>query len=195
VQSIDKTTFLAKAKAHGIGVNPRYAHNWPRNLSFTGVASTSRYWVPPEEPGELSVFVAAVLDSLGGWGHVVLWPKCVPFDATLRGEDIEELARIADAYPALGSVGGVEVGRSEAADLCMLIEALVQHGWSWPTDVFVIPDSFDAILMVDHHEAIHAEFADAKRCSQFVQSMETSGFPLPDARPDPTFKSKPDGSA
>jgi hypothetical protein len=195
VEAVKATTFLAEARAHRIGVDPKYAKHWPRNLSFGSGHGLCRYWVPPEDPAALSSFIDCILRVLGDWRHVVVWPKCVPFGGVLRGEDVGELTRLADAHPQLDGDGGVRFERSEVAALVELLAALIRHGWSWPTDVFVIPDSFETILMVDHHDAVHAKFASAERCARFVEGMEARGFPLTKERPDETFGWRPDGTA
>jgi hypothetical protein len=194
MEPVESPTFLREAAAHGIGVDPAFARKWPRNLSFQGRPGGTRYWTPPEEVEALPAFIDAVLDGLGPWRCAVLWPKCVPFDAVLRNEEIEELARVADSLPALGSLGGVRFERADLPHLRSLVAAIIQHGWSWPTDVLILPDSFDVIVMVDHHDAVHASFARQDRCEVFVQHMGARGFQIADDRPDPTFKAKPDGS-
>lgn len=194
VTPIDAGSFLAEARAHGVGVDPLYASNWPRDLSFEHDSATRRYWEASEYTGPSALLIEAALESLGAWAHVVLWSKCAPLGDLLGDAGIDELARLAERFPVLGSHGGVRFERSEAPVLVALLDVLMQHGWNTKTDVYIVPDAFDAVLMVDHHQVIHAEFAGEERCAAYEQAMTSRGFPLGDDPFDRPAERTPDGT-
>lgn len=194
MHQITDTEFLAKAASHGLRVNAKYAHNWPRDLSFEQPTEHSVYWIAPSDPIELRRFLGVLLQLLGDGKTLFLWPKCVPLKDVLLNEEIDAITELANATPILSTLGAVVVDQGERDALLNILLPLVQHGWSWPTDVYLVPESFDACVMVDHHEAAHVGFPTAELCAAFVAKMAAHGFPLPEEPPDWTFKSNPDGS-
>src|SRR5437868_14094574 len=72
---ISAQDFLAWASTKGIGVDPKYAETWPRNLSFSSERADSRYWVEPNNPGGIVRLHQAMIKELGPWKEIYLWPK------------------------------------------------------------------------------------------------------------------------
>lgn len=186
--------FLATTGSHGLKVSAKYAHNWPRNLSFEQPTAVGVYWTPPTNQTELKAFLRTLLELLGDWNTLYLWPKCVPLKDVLLDEEIDALTDLANSTPVLATTGAIVVVRSEIEPLLGILVPLIEHGWSWPTDVHLVPDSFAVCVIVDHHEAVHVNFPTPECCGAFVAAMESRGFPLPEKPPDWTFRSNPDGS-
>jgi hypothetical protein len=194
MRTVPKQEFLALAAPHGLGVDPAYIEHWPRNLGFVQPTSQRRYWCPPAHPKDIVGFLNDLLNELGRWQTMYLWSKAAPFGPYLPNEDNSVLTYLAAQMPALDSDGATAFDRADHDALVTLVFALISLGWNCATDVYLVPDSFDACLMVDHHDAVHAEFPTAERCRAYIEGLRGRGITFPDAPPDGTFTRNPDGS-
>lgn len=96
------------------------------------------------------------------------------------------------------SIGGVW-DRSEAvaferrhsSNLINTLFCAAAFGWSWAHDIYLVPDSREAVLMIDHHDAAFATFPTGGECERYVEAMRCAGFELPTTPPDETFKPAP----
>lgn len=182
--------FLAWLRPAGIGIDPRYAADWPRNIKFRGV-DLPRYWITPTHAAEVEPFIVSILDAAAPWSHCYLWPKAGGWLADLA-EDSPLCRELLRAHPAIGNAdGAVEFGEGESDLLVSLMFCACAFGWSWPNDLFIVTDRRDVILMIDHHQVIWAMFNEALRREAFVASMSEAGFELPTSPPDPTFRAVP----
>jgi hypothetical protein len=177
MKAIAVEEFLNWASCHGIGVDPEYAKNWPRNLSFSTADADWRYWVIPENSHGIVRLLQALVEGLGQWQSIYLWPKSTSWLDEIQ-EDDNPVGRFA-ANSLKGISDGREAllfNRDESETLYTLAFCVAAFGWSWVSDIYLVPDSGDVVLMIDHHQAVWAKFQSKPRCDAYVESLRLAGF-------------------
>ena len=187
MRTVPEAEFLSWVAEAEIGVDPEYAENWPRNLSFRTEDQESRYWLYPKTLRELEPFLGKVLEGVGG-GELFLWAKCDGWSDDLREESAVCAAALADIRAKVDSEDAVAFGPQDRAKLLLVLALAVSFGWSWPTDLYVLSEKRDVILMFDHHDCVWASFRGKEVCDTFVAHMREAGHDLPTSPPDETFK-------
>lgn len=180
--------FLAWAATASIGVEPRYAAHWPRNLSFQLSTADRRFWTLPENPGGKEALLDSMLGALEPRAEIYLWQKEPGGLEELKPDSVLIRHVLAEVGPAFSSDDALVFRSPERDRLLGLLLCAAIYGWSWPHDMYVVSDQRDAILMLDHHECVWAEFPNAERRERFIERMHAAGFELPRDYPDSTFK-------
>lgn len=188
MRRIEPSDFLSWAAEGGIVVDPDYVKSWPRNLSFAQPEAQSRYWCIPESPRELSGFLEQMVEKLGEWHELYYWPKATYHPDELRQDSPVGHYVVSTLDIPPGFRGALAFGRDERDAILALMFCAAAFGWYAGYDVYVVPDSRDAVLMIDHHEAMWAKFPSKQRCIAYVQALETVEIKLPAVPPDETFK-------
>lgn len=188
MKTVARDDFLKWVAEAGIGVDPKYAKNWPWNLSYEPCRIESRYWVTPSDLRGLEYFLRTAVSLLGEFKTLYLWPKSGGWLSELAEESA--LCRVALRVSGEAGDGAHALGfaQSEIDDALLLLTCSAGLGWSWVSDLYVITDQRDVVLMVDHHHCLWADFATQERCNRFVKTMTENDFLLPEAPPDSTFK-------
>lgn len=191
MKSLTKDNFLRWAAAKGLGLDPRYPQS--AVLDFRD-GSESRFWVVPREPERRPYFLATLIDLMGDWQtcyvwrHLGDWPDPKHIEPR-RINDAVELQILKGLGMPLGTGAVVQFAHDEREALVTLLLSTTVFGWSMGEDLYVVPDHARQILQTDHHDVVHASFADPKHDLEFwVSKMSEKGFELPDEPPDWTFK-------
>jgi hypothetical protein len=192
VTPIETIEFLEWAAERG--VVPEGEHEPPECLTFARHQDWSRFWSPPEHARQFPFFIQPIIRGLEPWQTLCLWMRGGTWPQ-LAGhahvyDRIAHLIRTAGGVPS-GFVGALGATRDETDAVIAIMFAQMVFGSSTADDLFVVPDNGRAILYVDHHDVIHADFADEPVLQRFVQHMTAEDFPLPTDLPDWTFK-RPD---
>jgi hypothetical protein len=184
--------FLNWARGHGLVIDPAYAETWPRNLKFSQPQSQSRYWCIPHDERRVSWFLETIIRKLETWEHLYMWPKSESLFYELHGEDDPVVRYITSTLKPLWDFrGALKCGRDDREALIALVFCIACYGWSWPTDVFLVPESGNALVMIEHHDVVRVEFACEERCATYVRLLKDEGIDLPAGPPDSTFKPAP----
>lgn len=192
MQTLSEDEFLGWAAPHGIAITPEYAEAWPRNLSFTRPGSESRFWCIPGEASVVPWFLDVLLEALGGWRHACFWPKDACWLKRLATSDYTPGRYVASTLKPVWDCGGaIKFNRKEIDTLATLMFCAACFGEGVYDDVYIVPDTLDVFLMIDHHEVIWAKFASRGRCTQYVEALRRQDIELPTEPPDETFKPLP----
>jgi hypothetical protein len=189
MQPISTDTFLERAKAAGIGYDPRYPD--AGSLVFLPPNEHSRFWLRPEHPAQWPHFVASLLDAAGARGSVLVCPRrgWWPDLSTAR----DNLGRTnAMLSTALGVPPGWRGGlQFDAGDHDRLVAILVTQFLRLFNDLYVLLPSAPAFLEFSHHDVVHVSCATREGIESAVNEMAAAGYALPDEPPDATFKPPP----
>ncbi len=187
MKRIEANEFLSWAEAHGIGIDPEYAHNWPRNLAFLTGNRIGRYWECCS--GDVRSQLVIMLEALRPWSSMYLWPKSPEWLTEILNDDrTTHGTLLAPVLPDDGFEGAYRFGSEERDDLIRVLSCAIDSSFSWSEDLFVVPDSGRAIVMTDHHGVIHVDFAAQNQCDAYVAALAEHRIYLPTEAPDPTFK-------
>lgn len=178
MRPLSSDAFLQEMSRIGIGVDAAYAANWPRNLAFNDGGHESVSWSCENDTGLLVRLLCDVLDELCGHGGAYLWPKSPNW--------LEELVRI---HPVAGvwchhlltlnaGDGAIEFGRSDRLILVSAMTCSVVFGWSWPTDLYVVPTTGKEIVHIGHHEDVCITHATEASRAHFTRHMEMKNWRL-----------------
>ena len=173
-----------------IGIEPDAGYPKSAILRFKPDPKLDRFWIIPGKPELRPYFLARMLDLLGDWDscwiwrHMGSWHK-EPHDDWNSKVEFQILAGI--GLP-MGTAAILEFSRSEIDRLITLLFSTTAFGWSVGEDLYLVPDNAQYLIEVSHHEVIHVSFRRETDLEQYVTEMAVSGFPLPEAVPDATFK-------
>ncbi len=164
-----------------------YDEDWrPRPDSFGRKRvrhAPTRLWDFPAGEEEYRQLLDALLDAADPWQEcVVVFTVFIEPDGSRHV--MAELDRIDDTIIPFSPDGGVCF---EAGERSSMLQLLVAHQRSH-ADILVLPDHRRQRLKISHHDVVHVEFEDAKDIPGFVSVMRLSGFGLPEAVPDWTFR-------
>lgn len=190
MQPVESDEFMRWVAECGIGVLPEYSKDWPRNISFSG-GGISRYWTTDKDISAAVAQFSAIVKIIAVRSRVVLWPKCDTWLwSALSLEDSNPLARtiLRDAARFRDHRGGFWFAPDEHDQVVSILAVAAAFGWSWTDDLYVVPDDRDAIVMLDHHDAVWIKTSSPARMEEVVESMSQSGYELPRSPPDSTFK-------
>ncbi len=183
--------FLVWAARKEIILDDRYSSE-QQVLVFKPYRTFDRFWERPVEPGGLAHFLKSVLDAIPEWQSCYLWCRNGSWTATAESEG--DLV-ITTVYRGAGVPerwhGAIQFQRPDLAAVLAVLFVHCAFGWSVCEDVFLVPDHAKLIVGVDHHEVVWAHFASADDVEPFVRRMADSGYGLPTALPDETFKPQP----
>jgi len=189
MRCISEHEFLRWVGDLRIGINPQFKDDWPRNLCFLDHVVESRCWLTPREICERTWFLEELVFNMGEWERLLLWPKGADLiDEFAGGDDPLERFLVSQVKPIWQPGCAVQFARSELDCALAVMLCSATFGWSAPNDLYVVPDTCDMFLMVDHHDVVWAEFATAVRCHQYVDALAKEGIVLPTEPPDWTFK-------
>lgn len=190
MKTITEDEFLQWASTKGLGLDPQYPQS--AVLGFQA-SSESRFWVVPREPECRPHFLASLIDLMGDWQtcyvwrHLGRWPDPKHVDPRDINDAVELLILKGLGLP-LGTRAVVQFARDERQALVTLLFSTTVFGWSVGEDLYVVPDHARQMLRTDHHDVVHALFADPSDLEHWVSKMSEDGFDLPDEPPDETFK-------
>src|SRR5581483_7897100 len=190
MRTVNKDQFLQWASTKGLGLNPKYPQSAVLHFLAT---SDSRFWEIPPQPERRPSFLASLIDLMGDWQtcyvwrHLGNWPDPKHIDAR-RINDAVELLILKGLGLPLGTGAVVEFARNEREALVTLLFSTTVFGWSVGEDLYVVPDHARQILQTDHHNVVHASFADTEDLERWTSRMSKKGFELPREPPDATFK-------
>jgi len=190
MKTVTEDEFLQWASTKGLGLNPKYPHS--AVLDFHA-DSESRFWEVPREPERRPYFLATLIDLMGEWQtcyvwrHLGSWPDPKRVDAG-RINDAVELLILKGLGLPLGTGAVVQFAREERAALVALLFSTTVFGGSIADDLYIVPDHARHILQTDHHDVVHASFANPDDVERWISRMSEEGFDLPDELPDATFK-------
>jgi hypothetical protein len=186
MQPISSDTFLEHAKAAGIGFDPRYpdAHS----LTFLPPNEHSRFWIRPQQPTKWPHFVLSLLNAAGACGSVVASPRRGTWPDSSKARHVLDRTR-AVLIEALGVPSGWRGAvEFDSADRERLIAILVIQFLDPVNDLYVMPSQTAAFLQFSHHDVVHVASSTPERIESVVTAMAKSGYEIPDAPPDATFK-------
>lgn len=190
MKTVTEDEFLHWASTKGLGLNPKYPQSAVLDYN---AGSESRFWEVPREPERRPYFLALLIDLIGDWEacyvwrHLGSWPDPKQIDPR-RINDAVELLILKGLGLPLGTGTVVQFARKEREALVTLLFSTTVFGWSVGEDLYVVPDHARVIIQTDHHEVVHASFAEAGDLDRWVSKMSEEGFDLPDEPPDETFK-------
>lgn len=194
--TIPSSDFLALMNDRGIGVNARYAHNWPRNIELHTCDQTSYYWVPvldeTDSVTQADRFWHAFLPIFGQGQPIYFWPRSPSLFDILERDDVPAGWQRVHAEGEQGAA--ILFGPADMALLQRLLLIVSIHAGDVWEDVYLVPTNPRVLAMTDHHNAVHVDFSSATVREAFLAEMTAAGYPLPKEAPDWTFKSKPDGT-
>ncbi len=121
------------------------------------------------------------------WRHLGRWPDLQHTDPRRINDAVEVLILKGLGLP-LGTGAVVQFAANEREALVTLLFSTTLFGWSVGDDLYVVPDHARQMIQTDHHDVVHASFADGDDLQPWVSRMSEEGFDLPDEPPDPTFK-------
>lgn len=189
MHTLSRAEFLAWATGRGIVLDPRYPQ--AAVLSFATGAEASRFWKVPLAPERRPFFLSSIVDLMGDWQtcyvwrHLGSWPDPKHIDHINDAVELLILRGLGMPF-ATGAV--VQFVRDERDELVTLLFSTTVFGWSVGEDLYVVPDHARQIIQTDHHDVVHASFADPEDVEHWISKMSEEGFDLPDEPPDATFK-------
>ncbi len=180
--------------AHGLGIG--YGNRYPGAESLTYLPDPyfSRFWTFPDDAAVWPYFTACFLEGIDLWQSLLLWPRGGSWPRAPGPRNWNESVRdvvLRGAGVPRGWSGAARFGREAAAAVVAVMFAAMLAGGSVPDDVYLVPDHGRQILLVNHHEVVHACFRDEARLLEFVAYMEGKDYALPTEVPDETFKPPP----
>lgn len=190
MKTLTEDEFLRWASTKGLGLDPKYPQSAVLDFQSN---SESRFWEVPREPERRPYFLASLIDLMGdwqtcyAWRHLGSWPDPDDIDPDRINDAVEMLILKGLGLPlATGAV--VQFSRDEREKLVTLLFSTTVFGWSVGEDLYVVPDHARQIIQTDHHDVVHASFADPDDLERWISKMSEEGFDLPDEPPDATFK-------
>jgi hypothetical protein len=190
MKTLTEDKFLKWASTKGLGLDPDFPQS--AVLDFKA-RSESRFWKVPREPERRPYFLALLVDLMGDWQtcyvwrHLGSWPEPNRIDPR-RINDAVELLILKGLGIPLGTGAVVQFSRDEREALVTLLFSTTIFGWSVGEDIYVVPDHARQILQTDHHDVVHASFAELRDLERWVSKMSEEGFKLPTEPPDATFR-------
>lgn len=189
---ITRQEFVRRARSSGMVLQGDAEH--PEYLSFDQ-GSSRCYWSTAfgnlDRFSELRRWWRAVFDSVG-----LRWPLYVTevHKSIVRCSDPATVALLeAMNLPDDDSLVAV-VSESERTVAPAILSAVVESIENAGLEAMVFSAGFDRFLMIDHHDCVWAFFSNDREKAAAVSAMARSGFSLPLAPPDWTFKFGPDGT-
>jgi hypothetical protein len=185
MHTLTNEQFFAWADGKGIGLDEKYPDSG--NLAYRQNSDYGRFWVLPQT-GELVPFIHHLFAGMDAWSVCYLWFRGGRWpEANAEGvrDAIRELL-----FRGLGIPAGLSgaLAFDVTASMHLFGVLLAQLTLAWHDDLFVIPDHGRQFLHTDHHDVVHAYFAEKCRIAPFVEHMAAAGFDLPTDIPDWTFK-------
>lgn len=164
--------FLKQAALHGVGLDTRYAA--PQTLTFRPDSELQRSWEMPGQVKTVSSWAEALIRAAFGTSeYIYIFPRL----GAWRAGSALKTFQMTSVFASFGlSVSGdevIEIGRSDfiAAELLLFVSLV--HGSTVRDDIFMISDTFEVIMHIDHHEEIHVEFANLEIMKRYI-----SKFPI-----------------
>ena len=128
------------------------------------------------------------MEKLGEWNELYYWPKVTYHPDELREDSPVGHYVVSTLDIPPGFCGALAFGRDELDAVLALMFCTAAFGWYKDYDVYVVPDSRDVVLMIDHHGVVLAKFPSKQRCIAYVRALEAEEIKLPTEPPDETFK-------
>lgn len=192
MKTIRRSRFMRWLAEKRIGVDAEFAADWPRNLAFQGAPSESRFWSFDGSAEQVLEYFEAVLDAVGRDDSFFLWAKdeaWLPTRSARSGEAGDALWRaVLHPLRTCRHDGAIEFTRGDRDQLLGILYCAHTFGWTWSDDLYLVPASRLAVVMLDHHDAVWIETASADDMRSVIARMSERGFQLPTALPDSTFK-------
>jgi hypothetical protein len=189
MQTQPRIEFMSWAIDQGIVTSPRYPNSG--DLEFKGEPIHARFWVVPTKPDARAAFIRVLLQLLGEWQRCFVWVKKHIWPKPTWREDPSsqvELTIFRDMGIPLGTDDVVQLCREEIGRLVALVFVRMLFFGTSFTDLNIVPDNAQYIMMTDHHGVVHVRFKRPETVDDFIAAMDKAGFPLPDELPDGTFK-------
>jgi hypothetical protein len=154
---ISRTVFLRDFAAHGIALDSRYSP--PQTLVFEGAQDMSWSWDMPGRIKDLPRWISALVDATRADKNLYLFPRDGAWTSgdSLKTFLMGAIFSVFGLKPTGDEVVVAEEAERDAVESLFFLSLV--HGGTVSDDVFLIPDHAKVILYADHHEAVHAEFA------------------------------------
>jgi hypothetical protein len=163
---ISKRDFLQGFAPRRIVLDARYSP--PQTLVFEGQVELHRSWQMPERVKDIPRWIMALVDALHPENQLFIFPRAGAWGSgnTLHLFQMAAIFASCGVKPSGDEVIQADEAERDAVESLVFL-ALVHRG-TVSDDIFLIPDHGRAILYVDHHVALHVEFADAEFMDQFL---------------------------
>ena len=166
---ISKRAFLREFATHGIALDSGY--NPPQTLVFESMSDLALSWEMPARIKELPRWITALLKASRPSRRTFLYPR----DGAWSSGDSLKIFQMSAIFSACGlTPTGDEVIEAEEAERDA-VESLfflsLVHGGTVSDDVFLVPDHGKVILYADHHEAVHASFANCEFMRHYLEEI------------------------
>ncbi len=172
--------FLNLMSRVGIGINAQYAANWPRNLAFQSESVASISWSSDNDAGFLVRFLSDMLDVLCANEAAYLWPKSPNWINELTGSHPVAGVWCHDLATLNSGEGAIEFDKIDRPVLVSALASSVVFGWSWPSDLYVVPATGVAVVHIGHSEDVLVAFATDASRSEFAAALEARNWRLDD---------------
>lgn len=192
VDLIETAQFLTWAAEHDIV--PDGDSRPPECLTYKPYRGLSRFWTQPQHARQFPFFINHMLEGLRPWQSCYQWIRGGTWPQLhVHSHVSDRTARLILSGAGIpeGFPGAVRARYDEADAVVAIMFAQLLFGSSTSDDLFVIPDTAEGMLYVDHHDVIHADFANEKTMKKFIHHMAVEEYDLPTERPDWTFKRPP----
>ncbi len=179
-------TFLSWAAEAGIGRDPRFKNSL--KLVFQRGRSHSCYWTIPPDQEEAERLFRLVLEAVWGAGDMAVWPRDGSWwTFRERLEDLDPESPFGEIIRSLENPAAL-VGRDEIGELIKFLWFTMKESWRLSDDIHLISTDRSCILLLSHHQTLHASSSDLENLKRTVEHLALGGFPLLEERPDWTFK-------
>jgi hypothetical protein len=166
---ISKSAFLRQFGPQGVALDRRYSP--PQTLMFERTSELRWSCDMPARIKDGARWITALVDAAHPGQKTFLYPR----DGAWKSGDSVKLFQTAAIFSFYGlKPTGDEVVQAEEAERDA-VESLfflsLMFGGTVSDDIFLIPDHAMVILYADHHEAVHADFADGEFMNRYVSEI------------------------
>ena len=166
---LSKETFLGQVSVRGIALDARYSP--PQTLVFQRTPELQASWEMPGQAKHLLRWITSLVDAVRPEKKIYLYPRSGAWKSADSQKLFLQSAIFAASDVAPTGDEVVEAGESERDAVESLFFLSLIHGGTVSDDVFLVPDHLKIILYADHHEAVHAEFAEEDFMNRYLADV------------------------